>query len=56
MCLRKGSRGQAITALVHIPAGEQQPPGHLGYLWFYLSRCDCKSRAAARGEATASLR
>lgn len=36
--IRKGSRGQAITALVHVPATEDQPPGHLGFLWFYLSR------------------
>ncbi|PRW45448.1 serine threonine- kinase drkA isoform A [Chlorella sorokiniana] len=36
-CIRKGSRGQAITALVHVPAAEEQP-GHLGFLWFYLSR------------------
>ncbi|KAI7842069.1 hypothetical protein COHA_004266 [Chlorella ohadii] len=36
--IRKGSRGQAITALVHVPPGEEQPPGHLGFLWYYLSR------------------
>jgi len=36
--IRKGSRGQAITALVHVPPGDDQPPGHLGFLWYYLSR------------------
>lgn len=38
MKIHKGSRGHAITALVHIPPSEDDPPGHLGYLWFYLSK------------------
>lgn len=44
--VRKGARGHAITAMCLIPPGEGDPPGHLGHLWFYLSKL-----AAADGVA-----
>lgn len=36
--LHKGARGQAITAMVHVPPSPTDPPGHLGHLWYYLSK------------------
>jgi hypothetical protein len=36
--LHKGARGQAITAMLHVPPSPTDPPGHLGHLWYYLSK------------------
>lgn len=36
--VRKGGSRQAITAMLHVPPGEHEPQGHLGYLWYYLSK------------------
>ncbi len=35
--VRKGGRGLAITAMVHVPPPADRP-GHLGYLWYFVSK------------------
>ncbi|PSC73896.1 Serine threonine-kinase CTR1 isoform A [Micractinium conductrix] len=35
--VHKGGRGQAITGMVHVPPLDDRP-GHLGHLWYYLSK------------------
>ncbi|KAL4422385.1 hypothetical protein ABPG75_008582 [Micractinium tetrahymenae] len=35
--VRKGGRGLAITAMAHVPPPMDRP-GHLGYLWYFLSK------------------
>ena len=36
--IHKGARGQAITAMMYVPPDDAAPPGHLGHIWFYLSK------------------
>lgn len=35
--VRKGGRGLVITAMLHVPPPPDRP-GHLGYLWYFLSK------------------